>query len=336
MLWLLFFLICFGLGYPTLNRYDPRATGGLSDTAKYYAMSTGGDQSAFREVFRRRILVPAVARPFYWFASRFPGTWDPGFFALLVANSLFCATTVCFIVSLGTRLFNDPAIALLGATLYLLSFAVPNLLLAGLVDAGEACFMAMLIWALLNGRWLLLPLLGIVGALAKETFVPFACVFAISWWLIEEKRDETRWARRHRHQLMWTAAMGVVGLATVMLVYSQVAERFAWPWDIALEARADVNYFMAVARAISQPNFWYVFGWLIPLGVWRLRLFPKPWVVASVTTATTALLLGAFIDAGGSIGRSVFNISGPLMSLSVAVLISRPSQGFLTETLRKS
>jgi hypothetical protein len=336
LLWLLFFLICFGLGYPTLKRYDPRATGGLSDTVKYYAMTTGGDQSAFRDVFRRRILVPTVARPFYWFASRFPGTWDPGFFALLVANSLFCATTACFMVSIGTRLFNDPAVALLGATLYLLSFAVPNLLLAGLVDAGEACFMAMLIWALLNGRWYLLPLLGIVGALAKETFVPFASVFAISWWLMEVHRDETRWSKRKRQQLMWTVSMGVVGLATVMLVYSQVAGRFAWPWEIALEARADVNYFMAVARSISQPNFWYVFGWLIPLGVWRLRLFPKPWVVASIVTATTAILLGAFIDAGGSIGRSVFNISGPLLSLSVALLIARPYASLSKASFRDS
>lgn len=333
LLWLLFFLICLGLGYPALKRYDPRATAGLSDTVKYYAMTTGEDQSAFREVFRRRILVPLVARPFHWFARTYLKTWNPGFFALLVANSLFCATTVCFVVSIGARLFDDLAIALLGATLYLLSFAVPNLLLAGLVDAGEACFMAMLIWAFLAGKWFLLPLLGIVGALAKETFVPFASVLAISWWLMEVHRDETRGSKRKRQQLMWIGSMGVVGLATVMLVYSQVAGRFAWPWDIALEARADVNYFMAVARSISQPNFWYVFGWLIPLGVWRLGFFPRPWVVAAIITATTAILLGAFIDAGGSIGRSVFNISGPLLSLSVALLFARPSGYFPTPTI---
>ena len=38
-LWLLFFLICFGLGYPTLNRYDPRLTG--PDQVTYYRMVTG-------------------------------------------------------------------------------------------------------------------------------------------------------------------------------------------------------------------------------------------------------------------------------------------------------
>ena len=36
VLWVIFFLICLGLGYPTLNRYDPRKTGGLLDSQVYY------------------------------------------------------------------------------------------------------------------------------------------------------------------------------------------------------------------------------------------------------------------------------------------------------------
>lgn len=323
LLWSLFFLICVGLGYPTLKRYDPRDTQGLSDTVKYYAMTTGEDLSSFREVFRRRILVPTVARPFYWLALRLPGTFEPGFFALLMANSIFCATAAYFIVSIGAKIFQDLTIGLLGATLYLLSFAVPNLLLAGLVDAGEACFMAMLIWSLINGRWFLLPLLGIFGALAKETFVPFACVFAIGWWVSEQKGQQ----RSHREwqHLGWIAAMGILGFATVMLVYWRVAGRFALPWDIASEARAGGSFFRALVRTVTQQNFWYVFGWLLPLGAWRLRLFPRAWIVASTCAAVTAFLLGAFIDAGGSIGRSVFSITGPLLSLSVAALLARTS-----------
>src|SRR6516164_7910863 len=38
ILWLLFFLICMGLGYPTISRYDPRTTHGLEDTTAYAAM----------------------------------------------------------------------------------------------------------------------------------------------------------------------------------------------------------------------------------------------------------------------------------------------------------
>lgn len=338
LLWSLFFVICFGLGYPTLKRYNPRATSGLSDTIKYYAMTTGEDQTYFKEVFRRRVLVPTVARPFYWLALRLPGTWDPGFFALLVANSIFCAITACLIVSIGTKLINDLSVSLLAATFYLLSFAVPNLLLAGLVDAGEACFIALLIWAMLKGHWFLLPLLGIFGAMAKETFVPFSTVFAFTWWLIDMRKRERIEADREPLIFIGAiASMAILGLATVMLVHFQVTGFFAWPWEMARTARADVNYLKAILREFSQPNFWYVFGWLLPLGVWRLRSFPSTWVGATAAAAVTAILLGAFIDAGGSIGRSVFNISGPLLSLSVAVLLSgTTSTGFTSHTTSSS
>src|SRR6266542_34324 len=69
--WPLFFVICFGLGYATLRRYDPRTSEGLSDASKYYAIVTGADTSNFKEMFRCRILVPYVARPFYWFAQNY-------------------------------------------------------------------------------------------------------------------------------------------------------------------------------------------------------------------------------------------------------------------------
>src|SRR5882672_3446574 len=191
VLWPLFFAICFGLGYPTLQRYDPRTTEGMSDASKYYAITTGADTSPFKEMFRCRLLVPYVARPFYWIAQRFLPTWNAGFFGLLMSNALFCATTACLVVNIGNKLFDDLATALVGATLYLLGFNIPNLQLSGLIDSGEACFMAALVWSLLAGRWYLLPIWAAVGALAKETFVPFSCLFAFTWWLTERREGRT-------------------------------------------------------------------------------------------------------------------------------------------------
>jgi hypothetical protein len=135
----MFFAICFGLGYPTLQRYDPRAAEGMSDTYKYYAITTEADTSGFKELFRCRVLVPYVARPFYWFATAYLPTLNAGFFGLLMANALFCATTACLVVSIGNRLFADLGVGLVGATLYLLSFTIPNLQLAGLIDTGDVC-----------------------------------------------------------------------------------------------------------------------------------------------------------------------------------------------------
>ncbi len=334
LLWLLFFAICFGLGYPMLRRYDPRTTEGLSDASKYYAMVTGADTSAFKDLFRGRVLVPSVARPFYWFAQNYLPTWNAGFFALLVASAIFCATTACLIVSIGNKVFADLATSLLGATLYLLSFAIHNLQLSGLIDAGEACFMAAVVWSLINGKWWLLPLWGLLGALAKETFVPFSCIFAFTWWLTEGSsptvREGASGARSHAllygratGPLKWIVALEIVGLATVMAVHANLAGQLKWPWTIAGQARAPVNFFVALWHCVTERSFWYVFGWLLPLGVWRLKLFPRPWVAAAIATCVFAILLGAYSNAGGTVGRATFNVIGPLLSLSVALLIAR-------------
>jgi hypothetical protein len=320
ILWPLFFAICFGLGYPTIRRYDPRIIEGMSDSWKYYNITTSEDTSAFNEFFRCRLLVPYVARPFYWFAKKYISTWNAGFFGLLMANALFCATTACLIASIGNRLLADPGTASFGAALYLLSFAVPNLQLAGLIDTGEACFLTALTWSLLTGRWYLLPLWGLLGALAKETFVPFSVLFAFAWWLTERRQIDTQ-----SSHLKWVVALGLVGLATVLAVHAVVSRQFKWPWSIAGQARAQVNFAVALWRCLTERLFWYVFGWLIPLGIWRLKVFPKTWCVAAISTSIFAIMLGAYSNAGGTVGRATFNIIGPLLSLSVAVLIARPS-----------
>ena len=319
-MWALFFAICLGLGYPTLRRYDPRYTEGMSDASKYYAMTTGADTSAFKELFRGRVLVPFVARPFYWFALKFVPNWNAGFFGLLVANALFCATTACFIVAIGNHLFANLAAALFAATLYLLGFNVPNLQLAGLVDAGEACFMIAVVWSLLRRKWYLLPLWAILGALAKETFVPFSVLLSFTWWLIERRANKT-----HSNELLWVVLLAVIGLTTVSAVHSAIANQFRWPWQIAGQAQAPGNFFVALWHCLTERSFWYVFGWLIPLGLWRLKYFPKPWVIAAGITALFAIMLGAYSNAGGTVARATFNITGPLLSLSVALLISRSS-----------
>ena len=318
ILWPLFFLICGGLGYPSLRRFDPRVTPGLSDTVKYYAITTGADQSAYAERFRVRLLVPYVARPFYWFALEHLPNWNPAFFGLLVSASIFCATTACLIVSLGNRVLANPTLGLIGALLYLLNFAIPNLQLAGMIDAGEACFMVVVVWSLLTGKWWLLPLWGLLGAAAKETFVPFASLFALTWWFVE-------W-RRNKAQLMslkWVIALAIVAVTVTLGIHARVAGHFQWPWEIAQQVNAGTNPLLALWRIISDQNFWYVFGWLLPLGIWRLRDFPTPWIVASVATVILALAFGIFNNSLGNVGRAIFDIAGPLLSLSTAVFILR-------------
>src|ERR1039458_9557946 len=138
LLFCIFFLIACGLGYPVLNRFDPRQTPGLSDVKTYASIVTGTATVDAGDRYRRfRVLVPWLARPFYWLARGRVGTWEPGVFGLLVADSLFVAGTAVLIVILGSRELGSSAAGLVGALLYLVNFAVPNLRLVGLVAAAQ-------------------------------------------------------------------------------------------------------------------------------------------------------------------------------------------------------
>src|SRR4051812_36181065 len=81
LLWLILFLICLGLGYPTLSRYDPRTTGGTSDSRHYYDLVTRGPGAVDSHV-RFRVLVPLLARPLYRMAKGRLGSWEPVFLGL--------------------------------------------------------------------------------------------------------------------------------------------------------------------------------------------------------------------------------------------------------------
>lgn len=319
LLWLLFFFICFGLGYPTLNRYQPSRVEGLSDSAIYYQMVIGAPSDRTRAgVFQGRILVPYVARPFYRMAESRLQTWDPVYFALLLSNSLFCATTSLLLVGAGLVVTRNAGTALLGAALYLLNFSVPNLQLAGLVDSGEACFMMLLAWALLTSRYWLLPLAGIGGALAKETFVPFASVFAVVWWL----RSEPRVTFRSR-KLGWILALIIGGELTTIAIHLATEGHLVTPWNIAATMDSHSNYLQSLLRCISSRSFWYVFLWLLPLGVWRWKQLPREWVGASLLAALTALAFGAYNDMEGTVARPIFNVAGPMLTLATAILLTR-------------
>src|SRR5579862_3098921 len=107
LLWFVLFFICLGLGYPTLNRYDPRTIVGTHDSGWYYDIVTHGPRVAEGEM-RIRLLVPYIATPFYRLAKGRFGTWEPVFFGLLVANAMLVATTAFSLIMVGYRQFGDP------------------------------------------------------------------------------------------------------------------------------------------------------------------------------------------------------------------------------------
>ena len=319
VLWTLFFVICLGFGYPTLNRYDPRAVPGLYDAKAYYALVAASPLQSDQADLSHRVLVPYLARPVYWLANGHLRSWDPVLFALLVVNSFFIATTAYLLVRVGHRIAGDHAAALVGGFIYLTSFAVSNLNLSGYVDSAVNCMMMAVVWALLTGRWWLLPLWGVLGAFAKETFVPLAAALAIGWWLTTWRRGAPRlWP------LVWIGSMVCVGFGALIFLMSHVTPSIS-PWGFAASRWANSGsgflYLQGLARCLLAREFLFTFAWLLPLGLWRLGRLPRPWVIGSACAAMAALAMGAYDDAHGNAARAVFSASGPLLSLSTSLLL---------------
>ncbi len=305
LLWGLLFSIGLGLGYPTLNRYDPSRTAGTIDSRIYAQMVLTG-RADVEGPGRNRILVPTLAKPIYRLAQGRVGSWNPAFFGLLAVNAAFCATAAALLVHLGWRMTGQWHVGLLGALLHLLNFDVANFQLSGLVDSAEGCAMIGLVWLLWRNRWRLLPWLGILGTLAKETFLPMALLFAFTWWAAGKRP-------RNGKPLFWIGLMGISGAAALL---SLSAEFRPGTWD---------DFASHFLYSVTHRGFWYIFAWLIPLGIWRLNRLPRPWVLACAVTGAGTLLAGAYYEAGAGVARPLFHVLGPILTISTALLLAPAS-----------
>jgi len=309
---LLLFLVCFGLGYPTLNRYSPPATHGLSDSLQYFHLVEHAPHAASGH-WKYRILVPFLAKPIYWMVRGHVGSWNPVSFALLVVNSIFCAAGASLLSLLAFKTYQNAMLAVIASLAYLLNFTVANLDLSGLVDSAEAFWFLALTWSLMTRRWVILPLIGLFAGLSKETFVPVAFVFA-TVWLVSEPKDE------------WTKAsaaivgMTIVGLATVMVVRSTIDHTLVTPWQIAAQEKVVPAGFLHNLGAIFVSwSLWLTLAWL-PFLFFAAKRISKAWYYAAAAGAGTALALGMWNNASGSdTARPIFNVLGPLLALSFAL-----------------
>ena len=175
----------------------------------------------------------------------------------------------------------------------------------------------MITWSLLSGRWYLLPLWAIPGSLSKETFAPFAVIFSLIWWLADRPIRVSR--------LAWILALAFLACCAVMLSLSGggafYSGAFEYTWKMGV--RSGVGFMSALLRCLAAREFWYIFVWLLPLGLLGIRRMDRRWVWATTGAFLLALLFGAYNDARGNTSRALFNIAGPLLSLAVAELLTR-------------
>ena len=325
LLFCVFFLIACGLGYPILNRFDPRQTPGLSDV-KIYASLVTGTASPDAGHVRFRVLVPWLAKPFYRLAQGRFATWDPVMFGLLVADSLCVAGTAVLIVilgvilgtGLGNRQAGSSAVGLVGAFLYLVNFAVPNLRLVGLVDAGEGFFLLALLWSLSEFKLWALPVIAVVGALTKESFIPFGIVLTSAWWFSirpdrnDDHRDEDRRnddRNRARKAAAWILTSWVLSFAAMIGLQWSITGRFVSPLEFGLALHRGDDYIGHFAFSLQDRNLWYIFLWLLPTAIPNLKRLPKAWLIPVGATCAMAFVLDAYFGgAPGTVGRALFSL----------------------------
>jgi hypothetical protein len=324
LLFLIFFFICCGLGYPILNRIDWRqGPGGLDDVVIYAGLVTAPPSPDLNQHMQFRILVPYLARPIYRMAKNHIGTWDPIMFGLLVVNSFFVALTVTLLLIVVHRQLGSYVVALGSALIYLLNFAVPNLRLSGMIDAGEAFFLMALVWSLFKEDYWMLPLWAVIGATAKESFVPFLMVFSFSWWLCSRRR-----LRRPSTAAIWMITSWIAGLGSLAALQWRITHVFRSPLSFGLSLHQNSAYLGYLLLSILDRNLWYIFFWLLPLSLLRLGRLPRNWRVATAATSATAFALDAYYGGSpGTLGRALFSIAGPLLCASVAILLFTDVRG---------
>jgi hypothetical protein len=312
----IFFLICLGLGYPTLNRYYSPQILGISDSGQYHIMVETGVKDA-KEPWRYRVLVPYLAKPVYWLVKKCAGSWDAVSLALLVINSVFVAASAYLLIVLTLKIINDYIVGLLSALFYLLNFNIANLQLSGLVDSAEGCLIMAVILALVSGRWALLLPLGIIGGLAKETFMLLGGSLGLGYWL-----GAPATKNRRIIQFAWLASMGLAGLVTVIFIQSIINGHLVLPWTKLGNFRGSDNFLYSVVLCLTDKNFWYVFIWLLPLGLIKLKYLPRPLIYACLGSAAMALILGGWTDARGNLSRPLFETIGPILTISLAYFLA--------------
>lgn len=313
--WAVFFLICFGLGYATLNRYYPPQVPGLSDSQVYFWMAAARPSPVVlpQGHWQYRILVPAIAEPVYRLVNGRLGSWNPVAFAMLVVNSAFCASSGLLLTLLAPAFELPPAAGMLAAFCYLLNFNIVNAQLAGLVDSADGFLILCLILFLQRKWWNALPILGVVGGLAKETWVPVAVLFAGGWIYRERQKA---WAQ--------TIAMAVAGLVTVLTVRTVIDGRLATPWQIAGDERAIESLPSLAQNALSALGSWVLWItvlWMVPLA-WRgMPRLHRGFLFSTLLGALMALGLAIWNGSGPNTSRPLFDAAAPYLCLAFAARV---------------
>ncbi len=304
--------ICFGLGYPAVSRYDPRTAGNYD--SRVYGEMVLGQRAAAPCAFRP--LTPMLARGVYRVISRFDfGSWDRVMLSMLIVNAVFTSASGLLLMHIAACVSRDVTVTILSPLIFVSSFAVVNFHLAGLIDAGEGLFLTALLLAMLRGRWVVAPVLIGIGAIAKETVVPFGVCAMVIWWAAA-RVGGTRMPRSAAVAIPVSLAAGVASILIcrwLVDVPQYTAHEFSWSQLPKIVPNA-IDCLLTKTQV-------YTFAFLAPMGIPRLLKIPRHLLAASFGMALLACLLGAYATIGDNLHRPLFNTLGPVLAVSSSIFL---------------
>jgi hypothetical protein len=123
--------------------------------------------------------------------------------------------------------------------------------------------------------------------------------------------------------VIWTVISWGAALAAMLLVQWFVSGHAESPLQFGLRMHDRVEHPLAhLAVTLVDRNLWYVYAWLLPLGLLRIKRLPRVWTISTAVTSLIALLLVEYhAAADGTFGRATFSIAGPLLCLGAALLL---------------
>lgn len=308
-----FSAISFSLGYHTINSFIPEAVPEAADAFIYKDLVVNGPSAISQDHRSSRILIPMVAHVIYKVLPLKVGSWDTANFSLLIVNSFICSIIgiIIFYITLGIK--GDSLEGLLASLLFFLNFAIPNYYLSSLVDSGECLFSLLLFLVMYNNKWFLLPVIGVLGVLTKETFLPVSFLFIASWLFVEWFETKKLNVRR----IIYFVVFMILSVLTVIILKSIIFNRLMFPWDYA-KTLLKPHVAFASSNALSEiRRFFYVFIWLLPFSIMHFKNIPKIWRYSSLSSVIVIAFLSIWAGtSGAATSRYIFNYIGPMLCIS--------------------
>tara|TARA_X000000368_G_scaffold10390_1_gene8307 strand:- start:6020 stop:7048 length:1029 start_codon:yes stop_codon:yes gene_type:complete len=322
-----FFIVCLGLGYGVLTRFDPTLLPALVDAHTYSNIVQNGISTWHEDGpgVAHRVFVPSIARIVYLITPPI-GSWNMVSFSLLVVNSLFTSFSALFILKMSYKFTNKLGFSMAACLIFLLNFNIVNSYLVSSVDAAYGFFFLLLIYCMHFNNWKWIPLIAVVGCLTKEAFLPVGSSLIFSWLIYEFHEDK----RINKIHLGIFIIFVLLCSVTTMLINSYVTQSIYLPWDhlsdrtLWIESKFTFSSFF-----IELVKFTYTIGWLLVLAAFSLKYIPKKIVFSSLIAGLATVFMGWWVNAGGA-DYARFIYSPAALVISIACGIS------LTKILQKS